>query len=178
MTSGPVAPFFPAGYGPQPSDFDTWVQAPLAALTGKVVFRAERAGALSLSTNVSPGAVVPFDSILEDPYSGWSPGADAWTAPWSGWYAVHFSASAGSVSGGELRPRIVLAASTNVQWEGSSSWTVTSGLTIACLEAPMVFIGGTDAVSFRIDCQASAGSFTVGTNAGQRCQAEVIWIGS
>lgn len=176
-SSSPVAPFFPAGYGPQPSDFDGWVQAPLAALTGKVVFRAERDAALNLPTNSTSGSAVTFDTIFEDPYGGWSASASSWTAPWSGWYAVHFTASAVNVSGGEVRARIVLAST--VQWEGGTSWTNSSGTALSCLEIPLSWIGGQDYITFRIFCGVSGpSSFNVATTAGQRCQAEIMWIGS
>jgi hypothetical protein len=174
MTTGPMTPAFEAGYGPLPADFDGWVQTPLSDLTGKVVFRAERTGSLSLSTNTP--ALVTFDSILEDPYSGWSAGSGSWTAPWSGWYAIRFTASAVNVSSGELRPMFIVAGTQD--WVGGSSWTNASGLALACVDVPIAFIGGQDAATFRIYCAAAAGSFNVATTAGQRCQGEIMWIGN
>lgn len=174
----PVAPFFPAGYGPVPGDFNGWVQSPLSALTGKVVFRAERAAALTLPTNTTSGSLVTLDSILEDPYGGWSASSGSWTAPWSGWYAVRWQATAASVPNAELRARVILA--TSVQWEGSTSWSNSSGLTVSPLEVPLAWIAGQDSVTFRVFCQVTStpATFAVGTTTGQRCQAEIMWISS
>lgn len=87
----PAIPVFPAGYGPLPSDFDTWVQDSLGFCTTGIVFRAEMHGSQSL-----PGGSntpVQYDTIAEDPYSGWNASTFRWTAPWTGWYEVTVTAT-------------------------------------------------------------------------------------
>jgi hypothetical protein len=82
----PAIPVFPAGYGPLPSDMDNWIQSPLGFQTQGIVFRAERHASQSLA---APGnTTILWDTVLEDPYSGYSSGSGEWTAPYSGYYAV------------------------------------------------------------------------------------------
>jgi len=82
--SPPLIPVFPAGYGPLPADFDTWVQDSFGFLTAQVVFRAEQHTTQTLN-GFTP---ITYDTILEDPYSGWNAFTGEWLAPFSGWYEI------------------------------------------------------------------------------------------
>lgn len=92
----PAVPVFPDGYAPGPSDFDSWVQAPLGGLTYGVVFRAQQTSNQALST--SGFSTLTFDTVLEDPWGGWNAAINQWSAPFTGWYAVTVSCSVSTAS--------------------------------------------------------------------------------
>jgi hypothetical protein len=81
----PALPVFPAGFAPQAPDFAGWVTATLGFQLQGVMFRAVQANAQALS---SGGTALSFDTVLEDPYSGWNAGSNQWLAPYTGWYQV------------------------------------------------------------------------------------------
>ncbi len=90
-------PVFPAGYG-FGNDFDSMINAPLRYCAAGVVFRA-----LLVSGQAIPGSsgtALAFDTILEDPFSGWSPvatgtqAANSWQPPFDGTYRVSVSIDA------------------------------------------------------------------------------------
>lgn len=76
-------PVFPAGLAPQDADFTTLITNPFTFQTSGIVFRAERHGSQSLA---SGSTVIQYDTILEDPYSGWSGVNWRWTVPYTGQY--------------------------------------------------------------------------------------------
>src|ERR1035437_2243937 len=78
----PVAPSFIAGSGPTATTFNGQVQAPFTFLTSKVMFRAQRNAAQSLTSGVNN--LIAFDTILEDPYGGWNSGTSTRTRPAGG----------------------------------------------------------------------------------------------
>lgn len=94
-------PVFPAGWAPSDSDMTGWVTNPLSFCTSGVVFQAEQTATQSLTANTYSGNTITFDTVIEDPYSGWSPITDQWTAPQTGWYemiaTVGLAAAAGSL---------------------------------------------------------------------------------
>jgi hypothetical protein len=99
MTTWPAAtvPVFPAGYAPDDTDFDTWIQSNFSFLTEGVVFRARRVAAQALAGPPGGNTLIEFDTIDEDPYSGWSATATSvqpawsWLAPVTGLYQVTFT---------------------------------------------------------------------------------------
>jgi hypothetical protein len=93
----PPVPLFPAGYGPYPADFDGWVQSPFGFLTQDVVFRAERHASQTLTS--SANTTIDYDTVLEDPFSGWSGSSFRWTAPFTGWYLVTVTATCSTATG-------------------------------------------------------------------------------
>lgn len=87
-------PVFPAGYGPA-SDLDSLIVLPLLFACQGVVFRA-----VSLGGQAIPGAsgtVIAYDTILEDPFAGWSAAgtgtqaANSWQPPFDGIFEVTVS---------------------------------------------------------------------------------------
>ena len=136
--SPPLIPVFPAGYGPLPSDFDTWVQASFGFLTAQVVFRAE----MRTTQTLNGFTPILYDTILEDPYSGWNASSHVWTAPFSGWYEVtlnHSIATATVIT--EAVPEI---SGTTYEMSEVTCTSSTEGGTGASLLASMV--GGIDYV--------------------------------
>jgi hypothetical protein len=96
----PVIPQFPAGYGPFAADFNGWVQSTMGFLTQDIVFRAERHASQTIPTNTT--TKIQYDTVLEDPYSGWNASTFEWLAPYTGWYLATttstVSAAAGAVA--------------------------------------------------------------------------------
>lgn len=168
----PEVPVFTAGSDPLPADFNRWVQAPFAALTGKVVFRAAKTNAQSLSSGYN---TVAFNSIIEDPYGGWSSANNAWSPPsaWNGTYVVKVGVWCAALSGGRLLSVIGLNGSTLYQLNGA--WTNGSLPNGACGEAPVQLIGGQDQVSGIAWVSAAS---SVSTTTGQQCTMEITWDGN
>ena len=84
LYSPPSIPVFPAGFSPQAPDMDNWIQDSFGFLTAQVVFRAEQHTTQTLN-GFTP---ISYDTILEDPWSGWNASSFVWLAPFSGWYEV------------------------------------------------------------------------------------------
>lgn len=80
----PAIPQF-AG-NPTTTLMDAWIQAPLGFQTQGILFRAERHASQSLTA--STNNVIDYDTVLEDPYSGWNSGTFKWFAPYTGWYEI------------------------------------------------------------------------------------------
>ena len=138
LYSPPLIPVFPAGFAPQASDMNNWIQDSFGFLTAQVVFRAEMR-----TTQVLNGFTpILYDTVLEDPYSGWNASSHVWTAPFSGWYEVtlnHSIATATVIT--EAVPEI---SGTTYEMSEVSCTSSTEGGTGASLLASMV--GGIDFV--------------------------------
>jgi hypothetical protein len=97
----PFVPAFPAGYGPQASDFATWWYQNAAFLQNRVVFRASQTTTATTLPDSQAITTIGYDNVLEDPYSGWDPGTFLWTPPagYSGWYQVTMTIRTGTLAG-------------------------------------------------------------------------------
>lgn len=172
LATQPVIPVFTAGYGPQPSDFDSWIQAPLAFLTSKIVFRA----ALTTATSLPAGSsvVLPFNDILEDPLRGWQPGSHEWLVPagYSGIYAVTVTASSAPQSVAPWLMSIIGAAGTTVA--GATVTVPAAGAGIASASTSFQLYGGTDSVQGRAYIYGA--DSTTQTAQGQQCTMTVTWL--
>jgi hypothetical protein len=82
----PPAPAFPAGAGELPAGMNSLVQAPLGFCTQGIFFRAEQHTAQTVSATTF--TIVTYDTIPEDPYSGWNATSHRWLAPYTGWYEI------------------------------------------------------------------------------------------
>ena len=174
----PQVPVFPAGYAPLPGDFDNWIQAPLAFLTSKVMLRAELAGTQVLTANTS--TLLPFNSILEDPFSGWDASQSQWFCPagYSGTYEVTLTASCGPGIGSTtlVTPQVGVNSAAFLYtvdraWvPGATVPGIASGSTLVQL------YGGTDSVQGYAALPSGSGTNGgVVTTAGQRCELTISW---
>jgi hypothetical protein len=167
-----VAPNFIAGYAPEQSDFNSWIQAPFSFLTTKVVFRARMTTAVSLSAGFTQ---IPYNSILEDPYGGWSPGAGTWTCPagCGGWYSVTLTAWSNNPGTNTDLLEAVLYLNGAIYSETTAEWGVnghasgTSGSVIVAL------YGGQDAISGYV---YSSAAVSTPITAGQYNTIEAVQI--
>jgi len=103
--TAPPVPQIPAGWGPVQADVNSWVTTPFGFLSGTTVFRGQLQGSKPLTANA--WTVAQLDTILEDPYGGWSATATgsqaaySWLCPpgCSGWYEVSVAGLAALASG-------------------------------------------------------------------------------
>jgi hypothetical protein len=162
------------------ADFTTWVTNPFSFLAQPPVFRAELHAAQALPGNAYQ--LLHYDTVLEDPYGGWSATATpnqpiwSWLCPagCAGWYEVTtsgFTQNQGTTTG-EIA--MVLFLNGAIWQYASDDWPVSgsdSG-TSGSLEVPLVpgdyvqmLLWSTTAVS------------TPGT-AGQFPSVELAWVSS
>jgi hypothetical protein len=171
----PLVPVFPAGYQPWYWDFDNWIQAPLSFLTGKIVFRAQLTNALSLSAG---DTLIPFNDVLEDPYSGWSGAPDyQWELPagYAGTFDVAITVSAFPSTFAEpvVQARVGLNSAAQL-FAVDKSWCPALRVPgIASGGCQVQMFGGTDSVQGYAYLQPVSGS--VSTAAGQRCTIQIAW---
>lgn len=86
----PAVPQIPAGWQPVQADFTAWVTNPFSFLAQPACFR----GQLQAAKPLSGWTLAQLDTVLEDPYSGWSATstgsqpAFSWLCPagCGGWY--------------------------------------------------------------------------------------------
>ena len=166
----PVAPAFIAGSGPVPATMNSLIQAPFTFLTSKVVFRAQLQGGQSLSSGFNHLA---YDTILEDPYSGWSSGTNTWTCPTgcSGWFDVCMTAFAGNQSASS-QVQAVLYLNGSIYSQTSAVWGVSGHAAGTCGSVPVALYGGQDAIGGWIYSSTAVGTPTV---TGEWPEISVEW---
>lgn len=169
----PAVPVFPAGYGPQAADFTGWVTTPFTFCSTKVVFRAQRQAALALGANVF--TIVPWDTILEDPYSGWNAGTSTWAPPagCSGWYEITMTAFAANPANATTLLEAAVNLNGTLYQEMSAGWGVNGHAMGSCGSVILPLTGGFDALSWPIFTSTAVN--TVPT-AGQYPTVEIAWI--
>lgn len=129
----PPVPQVPAGWKPVQADFDLWVTNSFSFLSQPANFRAQRAAAQALSA--SAFSILQFDTVLEDPYSGWSAVSTGSQPAWSwlcpagcaGWYEASLSAQAASQGAGTANQLVAALALNGSLWQyASDDWAPAS----------------------------------------------------
>jgi hypothetical protein len=135
----PSNPVYPAGYAPVTADFNSLIQTPMQFTTGKIIFRVNQQTTQSVSS--SGGYVtLKFDTVIEDPYAGWSSGSYEWVAPYDGLYEVSVFCSVATTA-----VNLQAGASlTGVPRMGNQVQTTSSLLGGACSWGVFAMIGGQD----------------------------------
>jgi hypothetical protein len=175
----PVAPAFIAGTGPVPATFNADVQAPFTFLTSKVAFRAQRQAAQALGG--ASFTLMQYDTVLEDPYGGWSATvtgsqpAWSWLCPagCSGWYEISmtaFTANPGTTSD-LLVTTVYLDGSAYLQ--ASAGWGADGHAAGSCGSVPVALYGGQDYIQGYTYTQAAVSTLAT---TGQYPTIEVTWI--
>ena len=121
----PAVPGIPAGWAPLPADFTTWVTDPFSYLAQPVFARVHLATARSLTGGLYN--LMPYDTVDEDPYGGWSAVATGSQPAWSwlcpaggaGWYEATISSF--TVSQGGTADQLV-----STLWLNGSLWQYAS----------------------------------------------------
>lgn len=88
----------PDGYAPQASDFTGWATRPLGFCATGIAFRAEQHAPQSTGAG-GAFTVLDYDTVLEDPFTGWSAANFWWLAPYDGWYEVLVGANVTATAG-------------------------------------------------------------------------------
>ncbi len=183
-TPDPSVPDFLAGSGPQQSDMQSlWVN-PAAFFQQRVIFRASQTAGVTNLPGAGTYTTIAYDTILEDPYSGWSSGAHNWTAPagYSGWYQATCTVfvQAPGASGVGLKIQYLVASAGT----GTLTCTILPSAAPGAGEATWYFylFGGQDAVSVQAGVQNASGILggvnTSDSPAGQVSTFELCWISS
>lgn len=173
----PVIPVFPAGYAPVQADFTTWITSPFSFLTSKVMFRAQLQAAQSLAAG---DTLIHLDTILEDPYSGWSASGTGSQPAWSwlcppgctGWYEITMSALTGTQgTTSQIGARLYVNGS--LYQQASSTWAVNGAAGGSCGVVQLPLLAGTDYLQFEIRATTAT---TAPATAGQYPTMEVAWL--
>ncbi len=164
----PLTPVFPAGYGDTPAGMDALIQAPLGFCATGIVFRAHQTISQTFTTAATWYAL-SFDTVDEDPWSGWNAGTNQWTPPASGtgWYEVTFSWSYAS-SLGFANSSIVVSGTRYVTGQ-NASYSASGGSYIVPLT------GATDYVEADVRLSV-AGRTSVVSSAGFQSAISIAFI--
>jgi hypothetical protein len=90
----PAIPVFSAGYGYLATGFDTLIQDTLGFGTTGILARLQQQAGGGQAIPSSTFTPLAYDTMIEDPYGGWSAAgtagqpADSWLAPYSGQYVI------------------------------------------------------------------------------------------
>lgn len=176
----PAVPQIPAGWYPQQADFSAWVTTPFRFLTTKAAFRGQRQAAQSLSGGLT-ATLIQLDTILEDPYGGWSASATANQPAWSwlcppgcsGWYEVTMTAMTNSQGTTSSEIGAVLFVS-GAEWGiGSLSWGVNGNTSGSSSAVQVPLTGGADYLQMEIFSTAAVSTPAL---AGRYPEMEIMWI--
>jgi len=150
---------------------DNWVQAPFTWCTSKPVFRAQHQGTLTLTA--ATYVQIKYDTVLDDPYSGWNATAGTWTPPaqGTGWYEVTMTAFGTNPASGTDSIQAALYLDGALYLRGIG-WGVDGHATGITAGFPVPMAGGTDYVSAYI---YSTVTTTTTATAGQYPTMEIIW---
>ena len=171
----PGVPGVPAGWGPLPADFTTWVTDPFSFTSQMPVFRAHRAAAQSLSGGVYN--VLQLDTVDEDPYSGWNAGSHLWTCPagCAGWYEATLTGFTASQGSGTTNVNVAAIVLNGTLWSvGPGDWAPASapGGDNGSAQVPLI-----DGDTVQVWVFASQNVSTP-TTAGQLPAMELAWLSS
>lgn len=174
----PAIPQIPAGWYPDQADFDAWVTTPFTFLSSKVMFR----GQLQAAEALSGWTLAKLDTVLEDPYSGWSASATAdqaafsWLCPpgCSGWYEITLTGMTNAQAGtSEVWTALYVD---GVAYQVASGTLGDTGNTSGSSgSVPVPLLGGSDYVQMYI---YSTSAVNTPATAGRYPTCEIAWISS
>jgi hypothetical protein len=119
-------PVFIAGTtGPNmPATMNSLVRDPLTFLLAKPIFRATRAAAWTITEGVHQ--FVPWDTVAEDTYTGWSASPDAtkYTIQAQGWYRARgfVSLTGTGAAGLSMVPELAVNGASHTGVSGGGGW--------------------------------------------------------
>jgi hypothetical protein len=163
----PAIPQFAAGYPYLPSDFNNLVQAPLAFLTTGIFFRAEQHTAQPITATTF--TVVAYDTITEDPYSGWNATFSRWLAPYTGWYQITVDDNITSTP--DILAGVFITGTTRYDLAQQQPGLGAGGVSASVI---LPLVGGTDYVQSRVWVNPGA---TLDTNTpGRYSSMEISYV--
>lgn len=164
----PLTPQFAAGYAPGPNDFGAWVQQTLGFQVQGIGFRAEQTITQAIGTSAT---TVSYDTVLEDPWSGWVSATNRWVAPESGWYEITAFVSCATTST-ILTPSVLITGSSGYTVDVATQSSAVLGGGTCFARVPMV--GGADYV--QIQASGSSGFSTDVSSAGRFSTLEATFV--
>jgi hypothetical protein len=164
----PAIPVFIAGFAPQTADMNALIQSPFQFCTDSVNFRCEQTSGQAVAASTL--TVITFNSVLEDPYSGYSSGTGAWTAPFSGNYEVLLTVGYGTVNG-TCASSILVSGTTQYTLNEIATPSTNQGYSTCSFIVPM--IGGLDFIQGQAFASAST---NLSTAVGLRPSMEIKFI--
>lgn len=174
----PVVPDILAGFGPQQADMaGLWVE-PASFFQNRIVARVSQTSTTTSLPSSGNATTVAFDTVIEDPYSGWSAGSFNWTPPagYSGWYQVTLTVivSAPGATGVTLQLNLLYGGVSTGKISGCLQPNATGG----CSGEFLIYLtGGQDAVAGQAAVKNSGSAVsTKDTPAGQQSTMEIVWI--
>lgn len=177
----PAVPSVPAGWKPAQADFTLWVTTTFSYLSQPANFRAQLTAAQSLTGGAFQ--VIHFDSIIEDPYSGWSASGSSTQAAWSwlcpaghgGWYEVTLSGFASSQGAGTTSQVATGLVLNGALWQyASDDWAVAGAVSGSSGSLQVPLLPG-DYVQAAIFVTASVSTPAA---AGELPAIELNWVSS
>lgn len=171
----PSVPVFPAGYGPTQTDLDNWWYNVAGFLQQGVVFRASQTSAATSLPDSGASTLIHFDTVAEDPYSGWDDSTYLWTPPagYSGWYQATLLVRTAEVGADvDLRP---LLAGTYGQALATAQGTTGFGAGVSGTYA-VYLVGGQDTIGGACELLNSSANVDTSTTAGQVSTFELVWL--
>lgn len=181
LPAAPPVPLIPAGYEPFQADFNAWVTTPFSFVSTAPVFRGQLQGTQALTA--ATWTLAQLDTVLEDPYGGWSAVTTAnqpafsWLCPpgCSGMYEVSMC----GMCAGQASATALIGAAVYVDgslWqEAGFMWADDGNTGGAAGAVPVPLQGGSDYVQMYIFT-------TLGVNtpalAGRFPYMEIAWLSS
>jgi hypothetical protein len=172
----PTLPVFPAGYQSRQADFTGWWYDNAGFFQNKVVFRARE----TVTATTLPNAVVEaigFDTIDEDPFSGWNSGTLSWGPPagYSGWYQVCITLWTQAVtSGAAIRVSLGGAFATDL---ATNQGPTGHGAGVEG-QFTVYLIGGQDTIKGLAELLNASASVNTSIAAGQQSSIDIMWLAS
>jgi hypothetical protein len=163
------------------ADFDLWVTHPFSFLYQPANFSAKRA-----ATQTLPGgsfALLQYDTVLEDPYSGWSSvstgsqPAYSWLCPAGagGWYEASLTLQCASQGSGTTNQLLAAVALNGSLWQyGSDDWAVASAPSGCSGPVQVPMLPGDYVQAWVFVTTAVSTS----TTAGELPSVELTWVSS
>ena len=170
----PSVPVFAAGAAPTETTFNGWWYETAGFLQNKVVLRVSQSSAATTLPDTAAATRIAYDTVLEDPYNGWSASTHLWTPPsgYSAWYQVTFTVRTAAIAGlVDLQPLLsgtyayLLACV-----QGNSAGGGVSATNVVYL------VGGQDTVGGACELLNSGSNVNTSITAGQQSTLEVTWI--
>jgi hypothetical protein len=174
----PSIPVLTAGSGPQQSAFQAWWTTASTFLVNRVVARVTQQSSTTSIPSSGSAVVLTFDTVIEDPYSGWSASTHSWTPPagLSGWYQITLRAG---VTG--AASNTALALQVNTSYEDYANLTcqpLAGGACPACAVFYVYLTGAQDGVAGAAAIKNSSSSLSTVTTTGLFPAMEIMWISS
>jgi hypothetical protein len=170
----PIVPVFPAGYDPQQADFTTWWYDVASFLQNRVVARVSQTTTATTLPSSGANTTIAYDTVAEDPYSGWNAAAHAWGPPagYSGWYEVTITVRTAAVA---ANVDLYIGLGGTYTEKLASVLASAGGGGAECVFA-VYLTGGQDTVTAMAELLNSGSNVNTNLTAGQQSTMEIVWL--